>query len=69
MRSLIHLRNILVGIAVSASLFPVFSQTTVTFNIEQPSSPLVIDAGSSQQLTAGNSVQLGGNPTAIQANK
>ena len=69
MRSLIHLRNILVGIAVSASLFPAFSQTTVTFNIEQPSSPLVIDAGYSQQLTAGNSVQLGGNPTAIPANK
>jgi hypothetical protein len=64
MRSLIQLRNILVGIAVSASLFPAYSQTTLAFNIEQPSSPLVIDAGSNQQITEGTSVQLGGNPTA-----
>ena len=64
MRSLIQLRNIFVGIAVSASLFPAYSQTTLTFNIEQPSSPLVIDAGSNQQITEGTSVQLGGNPTA-----
>lgn len=69
MRTSIHLRNILVGITVSASLFPAFSQTTVTFNIQQSSLPLLIDAGSSQQLTAGNSVQLGGNPTAMPANK
>jgi len=65
MSSLIHLRNILVGIAVLASLYPAYSQTTITFNIQQPNTPLLIDAGTSQQLTVGNSVQLGGNPTAI----
>ena len=64
MRSLIHLRNILVGIAVSASLYPAYSLTTITFNVQQPNSPLLIDAGFNQQTTAGNSVKLGGNPTA-----
>jgi len=64
MRSLIQLRNIFVGIAVSASLFPAYSQTTLTFNIEQPSSPLFIDPGTNLQLVAGSTVQLGGNPTA-----
>ena len=64
MRTLKRIKNILVGISVSASLYPAFSQTTITFNVEQPNSPLVIDAGSNQQITAGNSVQLGGNPTA-----
>jgi hypothetical protein len=64
MRTLKRIKNILVGISVSASLYPAFSQTTITFNVEQPNSPLLIDAGSSQQLIAGNSVQLGGNPTA-----
>lgn len=65
MRTLKRIKNILVGISVSASLYPAYSQTTITFNVEQPNSPLVIDAGSNQQITAGNSVQLGGNPTAI----
>jgi hypothetical protein len=64
MRPYLYLKNVLVGIAVSASLYPAFSQTTITFNIEQPNSPLLIDAGSNQQITAGNSVQLGGTPTA-----
>ena len=64
MRTLKRIKNILVGISVSASLYPAFSQTTITFNVEQPNFPLLIDAGSNLQLTAGNSVQLGGNPTA-----
>ena len=64
MRTLKRIKNILVGISVSASLYPAFSQTTIIFNVEQPNSPLLIDAGSNQQITAGNSVQLGGNPTA-----
>jgi hypothetical protein len=64
MRTLKRIKNILLGISVSSSLYPAFSQTTITFNVEQPSSPLLIDAGSNQEITAGNSVQLGGNPTA-----
>ena len=64
MRTLIHLRNILVGIAVSASLYPAYSLTTITFNVQQHNSPLLIDAGSNQQITAGNSLSLGGNPIA-----
>jgi hypothetical protein len=64
MRSLIKLRNFLVGIAFSASLFPAFSLTTITFNIQQPNAPLLIDAGSKQQITEGNSLSLGGNPIA-----
>lgn len=64
MRTLKRIKNILLGISVSSSLYPAFSQTTITFNVEQPSSPLLINAGSNQEITAGNSVQLGGNPTA-----
>jgi hypothetical protein len=64
MRPYLYLKNILVGIAVSASLYPAFSQTTITFNIQQPNSPLLIDAGSNQQITEGNSLSLGGNPIA-----
>ncbi len=40
------------------------AQTNITFSIQQPPTPLVIDAGSNQQITEGTSVQLGGNPTA-----
>jgi hypothetical protein len=64
MRPYLYLKNVLVGIAVSASLYPAFSQTTITFNIQQPNSPLLIDAGSNQQITEGNSLSLGGNPIA-----
>jgi hypothetical protein len=64
MRPYLYFKNILVGIAVSASLYPAFSQTTITFNIQQPNSPLLIDAGTNQQITEGNSLSLGGNPIA-----
>ena len=39
-------------------------QTVLTFSVNQPQTPLTIDAGSNLQLIAGNSVQLGGAPTA-----
>ena len=39
-------------------------QTVLSFAVNQPQTPLTIDAGSNLQLIAGNSVQLGGAPTA-----
>ncbi len=39
-------------------------QTVISFFVNQPPTPLTIDAGSNLQLVAGSTVQLGGNPTA-----
>jgi hypothetical protein len=43
---------------------PVFGQSTLLFHVNQPQSPLLVDAGGSLQLIEGGAVQLGGNPTA-----
>jgi hypothetical protein len=40
------------------------AQTTITFSVQQPLTPLVVDAGNDQQLVFGNSYVLGGSPTA-----
>lgn len=39
-------------------------QTVLSFAVNQPQTPLTIDAGSNLQLVAGGTIQLGGNPTA-----
>ena len=64
MRTFLHLKNSLLGIAILASLYPAYSLTTITFKVQQPNSSLLIDAVSNQQITAGNTVQFVGNPTA-----
>lgn len=64
MKSLIYLKNIWMFVALFLSNL-VSAQTNISFVIDQPETPLLIDAGSDQILTVGNTVTLGGSPTAI----
>jgi hypothetical protein len=62
-KSLFSLKPVWVFVALLFSNL-VSAQTNFSFVIDQPETPLLIDAGSDQVLSNGNTVTLGGSPTA-----